>query len=556
MHLLQENDSKVTSNIDLSKMIKFFIVVIFILISSFSFAQSRPYQSTKEAEGRIPATLSEAHVELEYILSPEELEKIDAMNLEEDMIKYHFGLGMTIRNRWGLWSSSLLAKHMQKNGFSHPDDMSNVILNTFWCKRHGKKFGLAKRAAEYAAYWEAARNEHEKEVKRSERAKEKIRSMMMSLILDKSDVPIVRLPDRTGNNILPQFLFFFRGGVFIAARNRTNTKKLKYSIEVYFLDLNERKIHKIYLPEFTETHSVVVAGKTAWFSGSNKGKTILLGIKNEKHTKIQLPLDGSPPQLGFSQQNLLAIYPKDVFKRIGDKWERIYSGNNILPSSGTPPELHGNLLLLCDQGQGGMEYRRLRWLHIGDEQNLTSLVQDINVVEKYGPRWENTRSYAMTKTGDLWTCVGGKAASSPTSLLKRSKNGIYSVAIMNNSVEFSSNLLRSPPKTDQGLSVSGITLLPNDTILLVGNSGLYKLNGSKLTKKLAFENYNQKIPIKSGMKTVHLRWNWIPNKLLLINKNSYVISGETGGIHLLSRDKKNKWNFELLDKDMGHSIVW
>jgi hypothetical protein len=102
-----------------------------------------------------PATLEEAHCLLERQLPQEELAKIDAMKSEDEMIEYHFGLGMGMRNGWGLWAGSPLAQHMRKLGFAHPDDMSGVILETFWCKRHGEAFRLKERAEYYAAYWKA-----------------------------------------------------------------------------------------------------------------------------------------------------------------------------------------------------------------------------------------------------------------------------------------------------------------------------------------------------------------------------------------------------------------
>jgi hypothetical protein len=111
-------------------------------------------QPTKGNEA-IPTTLEEAHLQLERQFSKEELAKIDAMKSEDEMTQYHFGLGMDIRNGWELWKGSALAQHMRKLGFIHPDDISAVILATFWCKRHGKDFRLKERADYYAAYWKA-----------------------------------------------------------------------------------------------------------------------------------------------------------------------------------------------------------------------------------------------------------------------------------------------------------------------------------------------------------------------------------------------------------------
>lgn len=114
---------------------------------------TRDNPAEKEEEIKIPSTLAEAHEELERLLPKEELAKIDAMKSEDEMIEYHFGPGMGMRNSWGLWGDSLLAKHMHSLGFTHADDMSSVILETFWCKRHGEEFRIKERANYYKAFW-------------------------------------------------------------------------------------------------------------------------------------------------------------------------------------------------------------------------------------------------------------------------------------------------------------------------------------------------------------------------------------------------------------------
>lgn len=115
-------------------------------------------EQTEKAPPPPPKTLEEAHQQLEKLFPKDELVKIDVMRNESEMIKYHRGLGMGIRNEWGLWGGGPLAQHMNKLGFHHPDDMSGVILETFWCKRHNKDFRLKERAAFNEAYWKAAAN--------------------------------------------------------------------------------------------------------------------------------------------------------------------------------------------------------------------------------------------------------------------------------------------------------------------------------------------------------------------------------------------------------------
>jgi hypothetical protein len=113
-------------------------------------------EQARKEEAPPPKTLEEAHQRLEQLLPEKELAKIDAMKSEDDMIEYHFGLGMGMRNSWGLWGGGPLGQHMEKLGFHHPDDMSGVILETFWCKRHKQDFRLKERAAYFDAYWKAS----------------------------------------------------------------------------------------------------------------------------------------------------------------------------------------------------------------------------------------------------------------------------------------------------------------------------------------------------------------------------------------------------------------
>lgn len=103
----------------------------------------------------IPTNLEDCHKELDRGLS---LNTKASMYLssKEGMIKYHFGLGMWLRNNWGLWGGSRLSKYFRSIGMLHPDDMSGVILDSYWHHLHGKNFDLQREVDYYRAYWEAA----------------------------------------------------------------------------------------------------------------------------------------------------------------------------------------------------------------------------------------------------------------------------------------------------------------------------------------------------------------------------------------------------------------
>jgi len=77
----------------------------------------------------MPHNLEECFTELKRQLTSEQLQTFKNVK-ESDIIRYHLGLGMWIRNSWGLWAGSDLAASLGKMG-CHPDRMSNRILTEF-----------------------------------------------------------------------------------------------------------------------------------------------------------------------------------------------------------------------------------------------------------------------------------------------------------------------------------------------------------------------------------------------------------------------------------------
>jgi len=85
----------------------------------------------KPKEIVVPKDLEDCFVHLHKLLDKELIEQMKT-GTQDDMIQYHFGLGMWIRNNWGLWGGSRLSEWFNKKGITHPDDMSGIILDSFW----------------------------------------------------------------------------------------------------------------------------------------------------------------------------------------------------------------------------------------------------------------------------------------------------------------------------------------------------------------------------------------------------------------------------------------
>ncbi len=87
----------------------------------------------------IPKDLGECFVELDRLLKDVDKKEMQSLTKRDDMIKYHMGLGMWMRNNWGLWGGSRLQKYFTDKGVTHPDDMSSVVLFYYHDWLNGRK---------------------------------------------------------------------------------------------------------------------------------------------------------------------------------------------------------------------------------------------------------------------------------------------------------------------------------------------------------------------------------------------------------------------------------
>lgn len=87
----------------------------------------------------IPKNLEECFIELDKLLSEVDKKEMQALPKRDDMIKYHLGLGMGLRNRWRLWSASRLQTYFLDRKITHPDSMSSIILFYYHDWLNGKK---------------------------------------------------------------------------------------------------------------------------------------------------------------------------------------------------------------------------------------------------------------------------------------------------------------------------------------------------------------------------------------------------------------------------------
>ncbi len=130
---------------------KHYLILSFLFLSFFGL--NGQGISKKELKYK-PVNLDEAVIQLSKILPDSTQKKILSMTESEFLAGSRFGLGMWIRNNWGLWRGWKLAVYFKSKGIFHPDDMSRIILKCFYRHLHHQDWELDKQIKSYQDYWE------------------------------------------------------------------------------------------------------------------------------------------------------------------------------------------------------------------------------------------------------------------------------------------------------------------------------------------------------------------------------------------------------------------
>ena len=93
-------------------------------------------QSSQVDSVYIPTDLLDAVSQLDHLLSPDQIERIDRFPTADSfLVAEHWGIGLWIRNNWGLWAGDRLAKYFMDNEVYHPESMSGIILISYYRSR-------------------------------------------------------------------------------------------------------------------------------------------------------------------------------------------------------------------------------------------------------------------------------------------------------------------------------------------------------------------------------------------------------------------------------------
>lgn len=145
----------------------------------------------------IPYSLEDCFSSLNKIL-PDSIQKELSQISEDEMnSSYHFGLGMWIRNNWGLWAGTRLSVYFNELGIFHPDDMSAIILTSYHRFLNEIDINLNSQIQYYKDFWEESRRlEEEKELDIEKKKKSNLNW------LKKNGIKLNDLPEANPNELI------------------------------------------------------------------------------------------------------------------------------------------------------------------------------------------------------------------------------------------------------------------------------------------------------------------------------------------------------------------
>ena len=124
---------------------KYLITFCMCAISFAAFGQIKNMNMKKEK----PKNLTECIQMLDHILKKEDKEKAKTLTESEFLIETYFGTGMGIRNEWIRSGNPELVKFFLDEGVKHPDDMSAMILTSYYRHLLGKEIDFEGQISAY-----------------------------------------------------------------------------------------------------------------------------------------------------------------------------------------------------------------------------------------------------------------------------------------------------------------------------------------------------------------------------------------------------------------------
>ena len=124
---------------------KYLVTFCMFVISFVAFGQIKNIDMKKEK----PKNLTECIQMLDKTLKTEDKDYIKTLTEDEFFMESHFTIGMGIRNEWIRSGNPELVTFFLDQGVKHPDDMSAMILTSYYRHLLGKEIDFEGQISAY-----------------------------------------------------------------------------------------------------------------------------------------------------------------------------------------------------------------------------------------------------------------------------------------------------------------------------------------------------------------------------------------------------------------------
>lgn len=101
----------------------------------------------------IPKDLDDCFLQLDSFWDDDVKDSIKTNSERSFLAESDFGIGQWIRNNWIRVDNSRLSEYFNEKGVHHPDDISSIILTSYYRRLQNKPIELEKQISYYDLYW-------------------------------------------------------------------------------------------------------------------------------------------------------------------------------------------------------------------------------------------------------------------------------------------------------------------------------------------------------------------------------------------------------------------
>jgi hypothetical protein len=533
-------------------MIKYIYFTLFLFLMGCS--------SNQKNDNLIPSTLSHAVSSLINTLSVDDLSKI-TNGSEDELAQLHHGFGTGLRNSWGLWSNSVLAKWFNQKGIYHADDMSGIIITSLYRELNDLPWKLKEQIEYYQVYWEQEKQYEEKEALQKIVRANKRKAAMLGWKWVSNEATEVMLP------LQPKFkdvwgLEPYDGGFIVIIKGWRKEFKTVWHDGVYFIDSLSQQLKPISLKNCPEIHDVVVKNETAHWLCKEEGRGWSITSTNPSIESIKRKINNPPNtdwlRLGKSKKGLLVISPEAIYEEHSGQLSAIYKAPSATRKypyfdhdgsgqenedeyffphrSATPIEYDGAIYFQVENTGNGTDLYRLQLT----KENLESA--DEIFINDYIGRWSINISDIALKDDVLW--IG-----TPTegTLVKLSKGNEIKIASIFNHLTHVDELDTENPSNWKTFLPTGAITFVEDTMYLASTNGVAKVKNGNITPLVYFtypDGMNRTPYTSSPQYGFHIK----PQRLGVFKDESFIIGDRHDGVYMLMK-RKHGYEFYIPSVD-------